>query len=142
MPRISKAVRQKVTERARGCCEYCQTQLDIVAYMEVDHIIPVSDGGSNDLDNLCLACRFCNNAKLDAIKSLDPETGKAVELFNPRRQIWSEHFEWNKDKTHIVGLTSIGRATVERLKMNTEVVVIARKRWTAAGLHPPALENE
>ena len=37
----------------------------------------------------------------------------------------------------IVGLTAIGRATVEALKMNNEFIVPARRHWVEAGWHPP-----
>jgi hypothetical protein len=39
-----------------------------------------------------------------------------VPLFHPRRDRWSEHFAWND--LVLVGLTPIGRATVELLAMN------------------------
>ena len=34
-----------------------------IAPFEVDHIIPVSRGGTNDYENLTLACRWCNRSK-------------------------------------------------------------------------------
>lgn len=40
MARISEALRQQITERASGLCEYCQTAELIVVTLEVDHIIP------------------------------------------------------------------------------------------------------
>lgn len=137
MPRIPKKIRWQVIERAKARCEYCQTQQAIVGYMEIDHIVPVSAGGSNDIDNLSLACHVCNHSKLDAETSIDAETGEEVSLFNPRHQKWSEHFYWNEDKTMIVGLTAIGRATIIRLKMNNAEIVKARSIWVAAGWHPP-----
>jgi hypothetical protein len=38
---------------------------------------------------------------------------------------------------YIIGLTVIGRATVETLKMNNEFIVPARRHWVEAGWHPP-----
>jgi hypothetical protein len=132
-------VRQRVPERANSCCEYCQTcEVNSGQTMQVDHIDP--DGG-DDLDNLCLACWNCNNHKRQATIIPDPETGEDVPWFNPRRQIWSAHFEWINDATYVRGLTPTGRATVVRLKMNRPAIVVARSRWVEGGCHPPACDK-
>ena len=136
MPYISDEMRRQVEERAKGRCEYCQTQRAIVVSMQVDHVRPVADGGETVLENLCLACVSCNGSKLDTQSAVDPETGESVSLFNPRQQDWSDHFSWSDDKTEIVGLTAVGRATVIRLRMNRETIVDARKLWVYAGWHP------
>ncbi len=68
---------------------------------------------------------------------IDPETQNEVPLFNPRTQIWSEHFQFSDGYSLILGLTPIGRATVSRLKINREYVVRARKRWQVIGWEPP-----
>ncbi len=67
------------------------------AAMEVEHIIPEVAGGSSLEANLWLSCSKCNSFKSDLSHSLDPETKEKVALFNPRTQIWSEHFEWRTD---------------------------------------------
>jgi 5-methylcytosine-specific restriction endonuclease McrA len=74
MTRISDNLRQQVTERALGRCEYCQTQQAIVVAMEIDHIIPESAGGETQPDNLALACIGCNGYKLDFQIGIDPDT--------------------------------------------------------------------
>jgi hypothetical protein len=137
MAYISKALRELVTKRAQGRCEYCQTAQAIVIEMEVDHIVPVSAGGETVLDNLCLACVSCNAYKHEFQMGVDPQTDREINLFNPRTQVWSEHFTWSEDRTLVIGLTPTGRATVERLKMNREIVVSARWRRVRAGWHPP-----
>ena len=45
MAYISRALRQLVTERAGGLCEYCYTAQAIVIEMEIDHIVPEVAGG-------------------------------------------------------------------------------------------------
>ena len=60
-----------------------------------------------------------------------------VPLFDPRRQTWSEHFEWSNNATLIVGLTPSGRATVVALHLNRPSLVLARREWVAVGWHPP-----
>lgn len=124
-----------VHQRAGGCCEYCQTCQRVCGQsMHIEHIDPQ---GGNQLDNLCLACPSCNLSKAKATSAVDPETGETVPLFNPRQQIWQEHFAWADDSVRILAKSEVGRATVVRLKMNLDRVVTARKVWVKAGEHPP-----
>jgi hypothetical protein len=106
--------------------------------MMVDHIIPQVAGGSDDFDNLCLACPTCNGAKHNFQTGTDPETGEDVPLYHPRNDDWTSHFAWSEDFTEIIGLSPVGRATVLRLNMNLQEVVEARRRWVSVGWHPPS----
>jgi hypothetical protein len=90
----------------------------------MDHIQPQSLGGSDELDNLALACRRCNNRHYNFIEGWDPDIQKLVALFNPRQQLWSEHFVWTKDGLRILGITSIGRATCNRLDLTVDFAII------------------
>ena len=45
-------------------CTYCKFGFPKEA-LTVDHIVPQSRGGSDQLENLCIACRLCNGAKGD-----------------------------------------------------------------------------
>jgi hypothetical protein len=124
-----------VYQRARGCCEYCRTSEENTGQtMQVDHIDP---HGSDELDNLCLSCWNCNNHKRQATLILDPISNTKVALYNPRTQVWSEHFEWINGATQVRGLTPNGRVTIARLKMNRTAIIVARGRWVAGGYHPP-----
>jgi hypothetical protein len=128
-------IKQRVYERAGGCCEYCQTcEVNTGQTMQIDHIDP---NGGGELENLCLACWNCNNHKRQAIFVPDPETGEDAPLFNPRTQSWEDHFEWVDNATRIHGLTPSGRATIIRLKINRTILIVARKRWSEGGYHPP-----
>jgi hypothetical protein len=105
--------------------------------MHVEHIDP--QGG--DLpDNLALSCSNCNLSKAKATSVADPDTGQIVPLFNPRTQTWAEHFAWTEGGRRIDGKTATGRATLERLGMNRERVIISRDVWIRAGAHPPDIE--
>ncbi len=137
MAYISDVLRQHVTERASGLCEYCQTAQAIVVVMEVDHVVPEAAGGQTEADNLCLACRGCNSFKQDFQMGIDPETGQETALFNPRTQHWEMHFQWSGDGSLLIGLTPTGRATIARLRMNRESVIDSRRLWVEAGWHPP-----
>lgn len=105
--------------------------------LEIEHLRPVSEGGTGNEENLWLACRNCNGFKHAKTKAFDPVTGTEVSIFNPRKQNWSEHFEFNTDKTRIVGKTPCGRATTIALRLNYEQAVNARKIWVKFGLYPP-----
>ncbi len=60
------------------------------------------------------------------------QTSKTA-IFNPRKQIWNEHFEFSEDETEIIGKTACGRATVIALRLNFEQAVSARKIWVSVG---------
>ena len=135
---IPKALREKVTAQARRRCGYCLTQEAVVgAPMEIDHLIPEALGGRTEEENLWLACSSCNGSRGYRIVGIDPLTGELVRLFNPRQQIWFEHFRWSADFARIVGSTPIGRGTVITLNLNRPLLVQARIAWVAVGWHPP-----
>ena len=94
-------------------------------------------GGLTEEENLWLACADCNSFKGDLIAAPDPFTDVLVALFNPRQQVWQEHFAWTEDGTFIIGRTATGRATIEALKLNRPNLIKARKRWASGGWKPP-----
>lgn len=105
--------------------------------MVIDHLLPESQGGPTVRENLWLACRRCNEFKGARSHATDPLTGVPAPLFNPRTQSWAVHFAWSEGGIEIIGLTATGRATVEALRLNNEVIVAARALWVQAGWHPP-----
>src|SRR5258707_6803474 len=136
--RPSLALRRRVDERARGCCEYCFSQRRVSSDpFSVEHILPRSRGGTTDADNLALACQGCNNHKHTHFGAVDPVSGAEVSLYHPRTDIWSQHFTWTADYTEILGLTARGRATVLRLQLNRLELLALRRILTQARLHPP-----
>jgi hypothetical protein len=140
---VTAQKKKAVVERARGCCEYCRSQARFaVQPFSVEHIIPKSQGGQTTLDNLALACQGCNNHKYTKTEGSDPVTGDIVSLYHPRQQQWRDHFAWNDDFTLIIGLTPIGRATVEALWLNREGLVNLRRILYAMAEHPPAEIDE
>lgn len=140
MSAISEATRQRARERANNRCEYCLSHQDyVMGRLQIDHVQPMAKGGSDDEDNLCLACELCNQHKWTKTHGLDPQTGQYLALFNPRQQQWSEHFTWSLDGTEIVGLTACGRATIIAFNLNSRLAVTVRRNWIKAGWHPPKL---
>lgn len=59
---ISKKTRFEVFKRDSFRCQYCGRGVD-ETILEVDHIQPVAEGGTNDLINLITSCRDCNRGK-------------------------------------------------------------------------------
>ena len=132
MTHVSETLRAQVVQRAGGRCEYCLVhQADSLYAHEVDHIIPVKHRGETSADNLCLACLECNRYKGSDFGSFDPETERITPLFNPRQQLWHEHFRL--EGARIVPLSPEGRVTVFVLKLNDEMRVSARRALIAAG---------
>lgn len=135
---VAKSLRDRVAHQAGYRCGYCLTAEAIVGTpMELDHLIPEALGGLTEEDNLWLDCSLCNDCKSGRIAALDPETGDMVRLFNPRHQVWSEHFRWTPEGDRILGFTATGRATVAALRMNRPALVRARQLWVQVGWHPP-----
>ena len=107
----------------------------------LDHIQPQSFGGSSDLSNLAASCYRCNQFKGAKTEAIDPLTQQVVSLFHPRQQAWAEHFTWADEGIQIGGLTPIGRATVEALRLNNPYIVESRRIWVAENWHPPSLSG-
>lgn len=135
---LSKKLRQNVAERALHCCEYCQSQARFATQaFSVEHIKPRSLGGDMALDNLALACQGCNAHKYTKTEAYDHVTQQLAILYNPRQQLWYEHFQWNYDFTLIIGISPTGRATVDALRLNRDSLVNLRHILYQAGNHPP-----
>lgn len=135
---IPLAIRRQVFERASGCCEYCKNQQAYsTAPFSVEHILALSNQGTDNLDNLALSCPACNAHKYTKQKGLDPLTRQFHPIFDPRTQNWADHFTWDETLTFILGLTPQGRATANALKMNRVESVNLRMVLTAFGEHPP-----
>ena len=82
-----------VETRARQRCEYCRMHQSLQGgTFHIEHVTPRSHGGSDDPDNLALACPSCNLHKSDRIEAIDPDSGVEMALFNPRTACWQEHF--------------------------------------------------
>jgi hypothetical protein len=110
----------RVAERALHRCEYCLApEVAFNIAFEVEHIHPSSAGGLDGDDNLALCCGHCNLHKSDNIAGPDSATGEEAGLFNPRLDRWEDHFAVELDSS-VAAKTAIGRATVGRLRMNSD----------------------
>ena len=116
---LSKAKKRRaVIVRAAGHCEYCRlVEEGQLGPFHLEHVVPTSLGGPDELDNLAWACPACNLSKSDRVEVLDPLTGEAVAIFSPRQMNWRDHFGWSGYQ--LIGRTPIGRALIHFLDLNS-----------------------
>ena len=127
----------EVAERAKHRCEYCQAPEVVFNFpFEVEHIVPISRQGTNNVENLALACRSCNLRKGNRISGCEPNSDVEVPYFHPREDQWNQHFRVDVESGSIVGLTDIGRVTTVSLEMDSPPQVTARRLWIRLGLFP------
>jgi hypothetical protein len=127
---------RRVRRRARYRCEYCRLPQSAVRFRhQVDHIVAEQHEGGDELSNLALACAHDNRHKGPNLSGLDPATRELTRLYNPRRDRWREHFAWQG--AVLIGLTAVGRTTIQVLAMNDLEMVEAREALIAEGRFPP-----
>lgn len=133
---VKASLQREVRRRARGVCEYCRFPESAHAYpFHIEHVVSRQNHGTTRLDNLALACNMCNLHKGPNVAGIDATTGQLVRLFNPRSDVWAEHFK--RGGSEIVALTAIGRVTVHMLGVNEPARVATRRAAIAAGLVKP-----
>ncbi|HEX9939134.1 MAG TPA: HNH endonuclease signature motif containing protein [Longimicrobium sp.] len=84
---------------------------------EVDHILSLKHGGRSDLRNFAFACFDCNRFKGTDVGSIVPGSAAFTRLYNPRMDVWPEHFRLDLG-VFIIGITGIGAATARVLDLN------------------------
>lgn len=96
---LSKKIRFEVFKRDKFVCQYCGRMAPDVI-LEVDHIVPVAEGGDNGLLNLITACRDCNRGKgktrisdNDAIKKQQTQLKELAE----KREQSEMLMEWKRE---------------------------------------------
>lgn len=151
----NRRVREAVRLRAGDACEYCL--LPTVAQFQIEHIIPPAlwpdyaggqlagvpwqpgRRGPNHIANYAWACEFCNQSKRQRVSRRGGR--ETHRLFDPRRDRWPEHFAFLHQYLFILGVTDIGRATVETLGFNDaglEGPVGTRHEAILTGRYPPS----
>jgi hypothetical protein len=133
---ISRDLRRRIVARAKNRCEYCGlSQLGQAATFHVDHVVPEIAGGPTVWTNLALACIHCSLRKGAREAAPDPETGAPTRLYNPRKQVWNQHFRWMG--LQVAGITATGRATIDALALNSPEHQIIRSFERRLRRHPP-----
>jgi len=132
---MNRATMEQVQIRAGHRCEYCGIpETDSGLRFHVEHIIARQHGGSDDVENLALACPDCNWRKGTNLASIDPDSGEVTALFHPRTDSWAAHFI--NDPPNILGTTTVGRTTVWLLDMNNPIRLRHRVWLTRLGEWP------
>lgn len=99
---------------------------------QVDHIRAIKHHGPTVLDNLALSCCDCNRFKGSDLSGFDLELNVVTRLYHPRSDVWHEHFQW--DDAVLLGITPVGRVTIDVLNINMTDRVEHRRVLIAAGL--------
>lgn len=100
--RRADAMRLLMLYEQHGKCLYCDGEISLTT-MEVDHIVPVSKGGTNSRINLAATCRACNGSKSDTPFAL-----------------------WASKDVFSATVVRVKKMTVTHLRKSTAV---ARRKW-------------
>jgi len=96
---ITKSVRFEVFKRDSFKCQYCgRGAPDVI--LEVDHILPVSKGGDNDLLNLVTSCKDCNRGKSNKLlsdKSAVEKQKRQLDDLNAMREQAEMLIKWKQE---------------------------------------------
>lgn len=130
---MDETLRQLVRNRAALRCEYCHLPEAITeAPFQIDHIIAIKRRGETHSENLAWSCFYCNSFKGPNLSGWDGLDKSVTRLFHPRTDEWGQHFAWRGAR--LVGLTSIGRVTIEVLAINDPEAVEFRKLLLELGV--------
>lgn len=109
---ISPKVRFQILNRDNFECKYCWLKAGNGIQLQVDHIVPVSNWWTSDINNLITSCFECNigkwkkqieNSSSEILKiKLDQNVKKWIDTFF---SIWNEAWFWVVDKKTIVLLS-------------------------------------
>ena len=120
---MSKGLRFAVLSRDGHTCQYCGRKPPEVK-LAVDHVVPVSAGGTNQPDNLVAACVDCNAGKGTKMSLLPVDNGALaarLQAFKERRKILRATLKAERD--------------LERTQ--TERAWIVASAWNKAFQHTP-----
>lgn len=108
---LSKKLRFEVLKRDSFKCQYCGNSAPDVL-LEVDHIKPVAQGGTNDIWNLVTSCQPCNSGKSDRTLSDQTVVAKAkkqLDQLQERREQLEMLMEWQ------AGLAGLEQETLDAI---------------------------
>ncbi|HFA52216.1 MAG TPA: HNH endonuclease [Bacteroidetes bacterium] len=131
---ISQDTRSFVALRANHLCEYCLSFEGFSAVkFQIEHIISIKHGGTDDLLNLALACIFCNRFKGSDVGTI-LRAFQFTRFYHPRIDKWTDHFFLSD--VLIEPKTEIGEATVKIFKLNDPDRLIERYAYLSKGYFP------
>jgi hypothetical protein len=130
---MGRQTRQFVRRRANHRCEYCHLpQAGHDERFSIDHVIASQHVRDDSTSNLAFSCLRCNLFKGTNVSGIDPMSGQITLLFNPRIQLWHQHFRWNGPV--LSGLSPEARASIALMQMNAPARVQLRQTLVVEGL--------
>lgn len=87
---VKRSVRIRVLERDGFKCRYCGRQAPQVV-LEIDHVLPRSQGGRDSFDNLVTACFDCNRGKKNRLIAPLQLRERRIGIAPHAPQYWREH---------------------------------------------------
>jgi len=132
---IPLELRHKVFKRDGYRCVECGASKDETS-LEIDHIIPVSKGGTNDIDNLQTLCKECNRAKRARTwvgGKTDYETTKK-ELNSLKKKLEETEIKLKKaiteeDKIELKFKITKLKETIEVVQKRYDELKIEHEKW-------------
>lgn len=104
---LSKRLRFEIFKRDSFLCRYCGRGVGPDVILEVDHVIPVVSGGTNDSINLVTACFDCNRGKSKVLladnKVVMEDPRQKKRLLKEQKEQVAAFFEF-RDAQHEVAL--------------------------------------
>lgn len=97
---IPRKLRHEVFKRDGYRCRECGASKDETS-LEIDHILPVAKGGTNDINNLQTLCRECNR-----MKHTDEWIGGETDLEAAKNELYSLKNQINKIKNKLSQATN------------------------------------
>lgn len=116
---MKKSLRFSIFERDRFICKYCGRDSSSVA-LEVDHVIPRCEGGTDDPDNLVTSCFDCNRGKGGRLLQSAPEDGVDPEAM--RLEVLAREQELHEIRARAEAVLSRKRFEDDRLQEFVNVV--------------------
>ena len=102
---IPKSTRFAVLKRDRFRCKYCGISAEEADEpLQIDHVKPVSKGGTNDITNLVTSCFPCNNGKRDELltQNVELELQRAqIEEMQAKREQLEMMVEWREESQNL-----------------------------------------
>lgn len=96
--KYSSEIKQLIYERANGRCELCGRKI-LFEDMTIDHVIPLSMGGEDNINNISCACQPCNTFKGNILPDTFFERISLIYLYQMEKKTHNRFKRWIIRKT-------------------------------------------
>lgn len=135
-PQIPFRLIRQVRRRAGDVCEYCRLpQASQEARFTLTMCCHGRSTGQRNWKTSLWRVFTCSLRKSARTSAVDLKTGSIAALFNPRTEVWSDHFAFTST-WRIRGRKPTGRATIEALGMNRTAIVLIRRELVLLNRFP------